>query len=82
MRKIVGYVLCKRTHRVLHNPILYWFGATGDIMEKVMGTKSEGKFEIELPFDVEKLYVANRGYSIREIILKPNLENLIVYLNK
>ena len=81
-RKIKGYVFCKRTNRVLHNPIVYWFGEDGSIEEKIFGTKSEGRFEIDLPPFVKKLYVGNRGYSVREILLKPNMDNIIVHLNK
>ncbi|MDX2301153.1 MAG: hypothetical protein NW226_00075 [Microscillaceae bacterium] len=81
-KKISGYVFCKKTNRVLHNPIVYWFGEDGNIHEKIFGTKSEGRFDIELPEGVKKLYVGNRGYSVREILLKPTMDNIIVHLNK
>lgn len=82
MRKISGYVFCKLTSRVLHNPIVYWFEKDGHIQEKVMGTQSEGKFEVDIPEALDKLYVANRGYSVREIKLSPHTQKVLVYLSK
>lgn len=82
MQKVIGYVFCKKTNRVLHNPILYWFNRDGGIQEKIIGTETEGKFEIEVPEYVQKLYVGNRGYSIREIRLAPLMNKLLVYLKK
>ncbi len=82
MRKIAGYVFCKITSRVLHNPIIYWFDQHGRIEEKIMGTQSEGRFEVDLPTYVDKLYVANRGYSVREIHLSSHTQRVMVYLSK
>ncbi|NJO01650.1 MAG: hypothetical protein HC880_08120 [Bacteroidia bacterium] len=82
MRTITGYVFCKKTNRMLLNPILYWFDQQGSIQEKIFGTESEGKFDIDIPPYVEKLYVANKGYSIREIVLRPTMDQIIVHLSK
>ena len=82
MRKVIGYVMCRTTNRLLHNPILYWFSHDGLIQEKIFGTESEGKFEIDVPEYVEKVYVANRGYSVREIKINNVNNQVLVYLNK
>ncbi len=78
----MGYICCRDSKRGLSNPVLYWFGQDGNLVESVLPKQQEGRFEIEVPKEVRKIYIVNQGYSSQEISLGSISNQVLVYLHK
>lgn len=81
-KKVTGYVFCKRTNRMIPDSVLYWFDKSGDIRELVVNNDSDGKFEVDLPEYVDKLYISSHGYMTREVKLRSSTDQILVHVNR
>ncbi len=92
-KTIIGYIYTKtnspcdnsvkweQDKRILQRPIVYWIDQNEEIQEIRIGTETGGRFEIDVPKWLDRIYVQNEGFEPEEIMLNDK-KFFLVHLKK